>query len=116
MVEDTIRKAGQRLNGPQQGQMGDLPLYGHPEDEPGTGRAPRAIPGTGLEPAHLTALDPKSSVSTNSTTPAFRGRQDATACAEDKQRGERFPAIRFSCALGLQPSIKGPTINKRPGP
>ena len=31
-----------------------------------------AIPGTGLEPAHLTALDPKSSVSTNSTIRAFR--------------------------------------------
>lgn len=25
----------------------------------------------GLEPSHLTALDPKSSVSTNSTTPAY---------------------------------------------
>lgn len=29
------------------------------------------VPGTGLEPAHQKALDPKSSVSTNSTTPAF---------------------------------------------
>lgn len=28
------------------------------------------VPGTGLEPAHLTAPDPKSGVSTNSTTRA----------------------------------------------
>lgn len=28
------------------------------------------VPGTGLEPAHLTILDPKSSASTNSAIPA----------------------------------------------
>ena len=42
------------------------------------------VPGTGLEPAHLTALDPKSSVSTNSTTRA-RVRFIPLATSREKQ-------------------------------
>lgn len=35
----------------------------------------KVVPGTGLEPARLSALDPKSSASTNFAIPALEGRQ-----------------------------------------
>ncbi len=44
-----------------------------------SGRPNSEIPGTGLEPAQVSLLDPKSSASTNSATPA-KGFQPFFAC------------------------------------
>jgi hypothetical protein len=67
------------------------------------------VPGTGLEPARLAALDPKSSASANSAIPAHRyfteGAPSLSLRSWERQGGD-FPATLSPMTVPNQPNIK----------
>lgn len=64
------------------------------------------VPGTGLEPAHLSILDPKSSASTNSAIPACG--QDITGTRAGGKPAMRAGANLFGKLTGFPDSKRVP--------
>jgi hypothetical protein len=67
------------------------------------GMKPRSVvPGTGLEPARLAALDPKSSASANSAIPASMGQWDLLSSEYQSESSS-----------GHKPNLQGGAIHIR---